>query len=86
MSEIMKVKDLISALQELDPDLPIFRHGSISCKPIFAEYAGYNFTKTDLARAIGSETPDEFYTRTDDNFYKKHEDQYEPPFEAVLIY
>lgn len=82
----MKVKDLIAALQEIDPELEIYRFNSISCKPVYLEYAGWNFEKTTIAKAIGSEEKDEFYTKTSDEFYKKHQDQYEPPYEVVMIY
>lgn len=82
----MKVKDLIAALQEIDPELEIYRFNSISCKPVFLEYAGWHFNKLKIARAIGSESEDEFYTPVHDNFYKKHQDQFEPPYEVVMIY
>lgn len=82
----MKVKDLIAALQEIDPELEIYRFNSISCKPVFLDYAGYTFAKVKIAKAIGQEEYEEFFTQTSDEFYKKHQDQYEPPYEVVMIY
>jgi hypothetical protein len=79
----MKVKGLIEALKELDPELPIHSYdGCNGMMPIDVEYAGYKFKLLDLMQ---SNNDPSYYAVINDPTWKNMKDQFGEPFKAVVI-
>lgn len=78
----MTVKDLIEALSELDPNLPIHKFDNFGMPAIDVDFAGYTFRKDELA-----ESKDEkgYFIRTEIPHYRKNQEKFGDPFEAVVV-
>lgn len=80
----MRVKDLIAALQTLDPELPIHKHAGIgNFTPIDIDYAGHWAQRMTLMQ---SKTDKTYFADTKDSMWSKMTKKFRKPFEAVVFW